>query len=81
MKPPFMLSRDTISHDTVEVLQVLLEEAKKGNLIGIVFATMYTKPSRRYTTEAAGEADRNPTFAIGIVVVLLYRLVMKAVGK
>lgn len=79
MKPPFVLAQDTISHDTVEALQTLLDEAKKGNLIGIAFAAMYTKPTRRYATEAAGEADRNPTFALGTVIVLLYKLLLKIV--
>lgn len=79
MKPPFVLAQDTISHDTVEALQFLLDEAKKGNLIGIVFAAMYIKPKRRFAADAAGEADRNPTFAIGILVVLLYKLLIKAI--
>lgn len=77
MKPPFVLAQDPISHDTVEALQTLLDEAKKGHLIGISFAAMYTKPRRRFVTEAAGEADRNPTFAISTVVVLLYKLLMR----
>ncbi len=81
MKPPFILKPDAVSDSTVKALQNLLEDAKQGNLIGISFAAMYTKPNRTYVTNTAGEARRNPTFAIGTVIILLYKLIIKVTGK
>jgi hypothetical protein len=68
MKPPFTLMPDRISHDSVEALETLLSEAKRGDLIGLTFTAMYRK--RNYVVNAAGEAHRNPTFALGMVEVL-----------
>jgi hypothetical protein len=76
-KPIFGLAQDTISHDTVEALQTLLDKAKRGDVIGIAYSVMNKK--RTYHVDAAGELHRNPTFAIGTVIVLVYRLVKKAV--
>lgn len=69
MKPPFTLIPDSISHDSIEALQTLLIEAKNGDLIGLAFTAMYRK--RNYVVNAAGEAHRNPTFALGMVMVLI----------
>jgi hypothetical protein len=68
MKPPFTLIPDSISHDSVEALKTLLDDAEKGELIGIAFTAMYKK--RSYIVNAAGEAHRNPTFALGMTEVL-----------
>jgi hypothetical protein len=68
MKPPFTLVPDSISHDSVEALKTLLDDAERGDLIGIAFTAMYKK--RSYIVNAAGEAHRNPTFALGMAEVL-----------
>ena len=76
-KSVFGLAQDTISHDTVEALQTLLDKAKQGDVIGIAYSVMNKK--RSYHVDSAGELHRNPTFAIGTIVVLLYRLIKRAV--
>jgi len=78
MKPPFTLIQDSISHDSVEALQILLSEAKCGDLIGFAFTAMYRK--RNYVVNAAGEAYRNPTFALGMAMVLIDYLMQHANG-
>lgn len=59
------ITPDSISHDTVECLEQLLEQAKAGTAIGIAYVVMYRR--RRYAADTAGEAFRNPTFARGMV--------------
>jgi hypothetical protein len=68
MRPPFVLVRDGMSSDTVTVLRQLLEEAERGDIIGVAFAAMCRR--RRFFVSAAGEANRNPTFARGMVAAL-----------
>jgi hypothetical protein len=65
MKPPFRLAPDNISHDTVEALQTLLDDARKGHIIGVAFCAMYKR--REFIVNTAGEAHRNPTFTRGMV--------------
>ncbi|MDN8612757.1 hypothetical protein [Variovorax ginsengisoli] len=62
---PYRLVPDTISHDTVECLEVLLEGAKAGEITGIAFACTMRK--MRYITNTAGSCYKNPTFARGMV--------------
>jgi len=81
MKPPFLLTQDTISHSTIEALQNLLNDAKMGKLIGIAFAAMSTKPSRTYVTNTAGELHRNMTFAVGMLLVLVAKLLRQILSK
>lgn len=68
MKQPFVLTQDTISHETVQALRTLLEKAERGDLIGIAYAVM--NKQRSYSVDTAGELHRNPTFALGTVVML-----------
>lgn len=68
MKPPFRLVPDTISHDTVEALQTLLDDARRGQIIGVAFCAMYKR--REFIVNTAGEAHRNPTFTRGMVACL-----------
>lgn len=65
MDRPFGLVQDTISHDTVEALRTLLQEAERGEVIGVAMAVMYK--GRDYITTSVGEAYRSPTFARGMV--------------
>jgi hypothetical protein len=67
-RPPFKLVPDALSHDTVDALRELLEQAEAGQVVGIAFAAMYK--SRQFITNTAGECHRNPVFTRGIVSVL-----------
>lgn len=68
MKSPFILVPDTISRDTVECLEMLLDQARRGHIIGLAYAAMLKK--RTYITNTAGEAHRNPTFSRGMIATL-----------
>lgn len=68
MRRPFQLVPDTISTDTVECLEQLLDGARRGQIIGMAYAVMLKK--REYIVNTAGEAHRNPTFARGMVCAL-----------
>lgn len=72
MKPPFVLVPDTLSNDTVECLEQLLEHARTGAVVGVAFAAMLKR--RGYIVNTAGEAYRNPTFSRGMVLALLDEL-------
>lgn len=78
MKAPFVLVQDTLSNDTVECLQQLLEHASRGEVVGIAFAAMLKK--RGYIVNTAGEAHRNPTFSRGMVLALLDQLGLRVRG-
>ena len=66
MRAPFRLvALDSVSRDTVSCLRDLLSRAECGEVIGVAYAAMYKR--RKYTVHVCGEADRNPTFARGMV--------------
>lgn len=67
-RPPYILVPDVVSNDTVEALEQLLAEARKGTLIGIAYCGVLKR--RGYIVNSAGEAFRNPTFARGMVAAL-----------
>jgi hypothetical protein len=64
-KNPFGLVPNDVSSDTVKCLETLLEQARRGQVLGLAYAAMLRK--RAYVVNAAGEAHRNPTFARGCV--------------
>lgn len=78
-RPPFRLITfpNTSSH-TVECLEVLLERAKRGEIIGIVYAAMQS--NRRFFLNSCGEARRNPTFAAGMTSAMHHEL-MKQIHR
>ncbi len=78
MKPPFVLVPDTLSNKTVECLETLLAQAKSGEVIGIAFTAMLKR--RGYIANSAGEAYRNPTFAIGMTHALVKKLSTRTDG-
>ena len=78
MKTPFFLVPDSISNDTVECLEQLLAEARKGVVIGVAFAAMLKQ--RQYIVNTAGEAHRNPTFSRGMVQALSDKLGLRVQG-
>jgi hypothetical protein len=65
MKAPFYLVPDLVSHDTVEALELLLSEARRGEVIGIAYVAMLKR--RAFIVNSAGEAHRNPTFTRGMI--------------
>lgn len=66
MKPAFRLVMlGGVSRDTVECIEAVLNRAKRGEVIGLVYGELHR--DRKYTVHACGEAYRNPTFARGIV--------------
>lgn len=67
-KPPFVLVPHVVSHGTIECLEMLLAQAKRGQLIGVAYVAMMRR--RAYAVNVTGEAHRNPTFARGCVQVL-----------
>lgn len=69
---PYQLFKDKAVHDVVEVLEVLLENARAGNVTGIVFAC--TMKKTRYITNIVGHCQTNPTFAMGMLASLSYEL-------
>ena len=79
MKTPFKLVPDSISHDTIKATRTLVNEAENGELIGFAFTAMYSKGS--YVVNTAGEAYKSPTFAIGMLLVLIAKLLMQIIRK
>lgn len=82
MTRPFVFVDAPVSHDTVQTLKMLTAMAERGEATGIAY-TVTTRINRKkgYNTNATGLLYDSPTFAIGVVVVLLYKLVMRAVGR
>lgn len=72
MKPPFVLIPDSLPSDLIECTKSLHEQALKGELIGLAFTGMTKR--RGYIANSAGEAYRNPTFAIGMCFALIRKL-------
>jgi hypothetical protein len=60
-----VLLRPGVSRDTIECLSELLEQAKKGDLVGIAFGAIMRHSN--YSVHATGAARLNPTFTRGIV--------------
>lgn len=67
-KPRVVVIKDPVSHNTVEALEQLLDEAKRGEIIGLCFVAQ--RKRREYVTDVTGEAYRNPTFARGMLCAL-----------
>lgn len=68
MTAPFLLVPDTLSENTIQCLEVLLEHARSGEVTGIAFAAMLKR--QKFIVNSAGEARRNPTFSRGMVAAL-----------
>lgn len=78
MKPPFILVPDNVSHDTVECLRQLLDQAKKGQVIGLAYSAMLKQ--RAYIVNTAGAAYESPTFAMGMTAALMHQLADRTRG-
>lgn len=75
-KPPFVLIRSKISHDTIEALEFLLHEAQRGQVIGLAYGAIMK--GRACIVDTAGEAYRNPLFALGVVCLLSDDITIRA---
>ena len=67
-RPVFRLAGPAPSHDTIQALEDLLQDARSGKLVGLLYCAMFDR--RAYRVGAAGEAHRSPTFARGMVCAL-----------
>jgi hypothetical protein len=79
---PLVLVPDTISTDTVECLQQLLEHAQAGQIVGIGFVAML-KPKRHlggYIANTAGDCHHSPTFTRGMLHALDDKLALRIQG-
>ncbi|SCX93048.1 hypothetical protein SAMN05216420_101366 [Nitrosospira sp. Nl5] len=79
MTKPFTFVRETISHDTAEAFENLAARARSGEITG--GAATFTTRDKGFGTVATGLLYESKTFAVGTVVILLYRMVMRAVGR
>ena len=72
MRSNYRLVGDLTSYETVELLSKLLEDARKGKVIGVAMVAM--RKRKQYEFAITGEMDRSPTFALGTVSKLQYDL-------
>ena len=79
MRRPFVFADEPISRDSIQTLQSLTDRAKSGDITGVAYSI--TTKGKGFSAGVTGLLHDSPVFAIGTVVVLLYKLVMKAVGK
>lgn len=79
MTKPFTLVRETISHDTAEAFEDLAARARSGEITG--GAVTYTTKSKGFGAVATGLLYESKTFAVGAVAIMLYRMVLQAVGR
>jgi hypothetical protein len=79
METPFRLIQGTISHDTVKAAKTLVADAESGELLGFAVAAIYRQGG--YQADATGEAYKSPTFAIGTVIILLYKLIKLVISR
>jgi hypothetical protein len=62
------LIKDTVSRDTVEALEQLLDAAKNGEIAGMAFAVALK--SKRFVTNTTGACYRDPTLSRGMIAAL-----------
>ncbi len=60
-----ILSKPPVSDDTVACLEELLDDARRGKLVGMAFAAQYA--DRQYVIDSTGEAYSDPTYARGMI--------------
>jgi transposase len=65
---PFTLIKAGNSDDTVACLRQLLQEAERGEVVGVAYCAMLRR--REYVINVCGEAHRSPTFTRGMVAAL-----------
>jgi hypothetical protein len=55
-----------LAHDTIRALEQLLRDARKGELVGIAYAALYSS-HRHGCVRVTDDARENPTFTRGMV--------------
>jgi hypothetical protein len=65
---PILIQGGEVSADTIECLARLLEQAKRGEVLGLAFGVILRRSN--YTVHTTGEARRNPTFTRGVLAAL-----------
>ncbi len=60
---PYQLISTTLSKDTIEACEQLLESARAGNVIGL--GVVVVLRGRRFLVDVIGEANRDPIFTRG----------------
>lgn len=78
-QPVLRLVPNQPSSDVVDSLLYLLQEATAGRLIGLAYVGIF--PNRHWFCETAGEAHRNPLFALGTIKMLETHLVDRMNGR
>lgn len=68
-----------VSLDTIGCLEELLDDARRGDLVGMAFAAQYR--NRKYDVDTTGEAHTDPTFARGMLCALYDLLGRRARGE
>lgn len=68
VRRPYRVIDDQLSHDTIECLERLLQEARSGRVVGVAYAAIFKR--RNFMVHACGEAHRSPVYARGVVAVL-----------
>lgn len=66
--PPITLVRPEVSHDTIEALEFLLYEARRGELVGLAYGAMLRQ--RACIVDTAGDLHNNPVLSLGVVCML-----------
>lgn len=64
-RPHYQIVADQLSHDTIQCLERLLDEARRGQVIGIAFAALMRR--RHFVTHACGEVRRERVYARGML--------------
>ncbi|WP_124704091.1 hypothetical protein [Sulfuriferula multivorans] len=70
------LVKDRESQDTIDALEYLLQEAKRGELIGLVYGGMLK--GRSCIVDSTGVAYQDPLFALGVASLLTDELAQRA---
>lgn len=68
MRKPFRLAPNHISDDVVEALKFLLNEAMRGEVVGLAYVAQMKKSA--FVADTAGESHRDPLCALGMVRIL-----------
>lgn len=72
-RPPFRYIGVEPSHETVELLAELLDQARAGELIGVAFVSV--RRARSFSIGYTGECRRSPAFTLGTLKVMEYDIV------
>lgn len=65
MRPPFRPVPDDLPADTAGALRKLLNQATRGEILGVAFVALYK--NRTFIVNTTGEVRRSPVFARGLV--------------